>query len=214
MSITQKIKIMKNNFPLTVFGLFITFPFLLIGCNKQSNTFSEAKLIKKQAISYTEQESHPAIKVCAEFLNALLDEDDTTLRELLTPLARMRNEDLGIPFSSSNNLNATFEMHGITLFDQHGAYVQSTLTNTDEQGEKESVEIVWIVAKTSNGWRIAGAATTLFDGQDKTVLNFEDPEAAKKAIAEAERLDLEHQRKDIVRQPYVGDYPLENHLAH
>lgn len=177
-------------------------PLFIVGCNTQTPAVSPKTSTQKQETAPDPKNtSHPASQVCTDFLHALLHGDDKTLRGLLTPLARKKNEDLGIIFSSSNSLNASFEVHGTTLFDQHGAYVQSTLTDIDDQGKAESAEIVWIVANTPEGWRIAGAAASLFDGQDKTVLNFENPEIAQQAIAEAERLDSERQRENIVQQP-------------
>jgi hypothetical protein len=58
---------------------------------------------------------------------------------------------------------------------ENGARVESFWTDIDDQGQKHTDTIYWMVRKVSEGWRIAGMAT--FVSKDESVvLNFEAPE--------------------------------------
>lgn len=161
---------------------------LMSGCAKQAKDESRAANERPQRLECPQPlvEEHPAREIVNLFMQALLRGENETVRNLLTPLARQKGREQRIPFTTPPSGTASFQLHGLTLHGSIGAYVQTTLTDLDEQGRTESAEIVWIVAKTNEGWRVAGAAVSLFDGQDKTIINFEDPEASQHAIAQAE----------------------------
>lgn len=135
------------------------------------------------------------------FFHAVLAGDEATIRSLLTPEARRRADEQGIPFSPEPSRTASFTLDRAEYRDELGAYVYTTLTDRAPGTGPASTEIVWLVAKTTEGWRVAGAAMTLFDGQEKTVIDFEDPESARAAIAAAERREIERRtRNAAVRQ--------------
>jgi len=142
---------------------------------------------------------HPAAVVVENFLTAILCGDNSTIRALLTPLARQKGDEKGIPFSPPASPTASFAVLKTTEQGEFGAYVYTDLADSDGQGGKESAEIIWVVAKTEEGWRVAGAAVSLFEGQDKTVINFEDPDAAQQAIADAETQDSEQRHKQAIK---------------
>ncbi|MDR0705957.1 MAG: hypothetical protein LBF88_13375 [Planctomycetaceae bacterium] len=127
-----------------------------------------------------------AADIVSTFMTALLQGESQTIRALLTPLARQKGEEMGIPFAPKTTHAASFTVDQTIPQGKNCTYVHTTLTDLNEKGEKESAEIIWIVAQNNDGWRIAGAAVALFDGQEKTLLNFEDPEAAQNAISAAE----------------------------
>lgn len=162
-----------------------------------------------ETVAKLETAPHPAEQVVDRFLQALLRGDEKTFRSLLTPTARKQGEEKGIPFSPSPSPMASYSIRTTILKETIGAYVVSNLTDIDEQGRRESAEIVWVVARTGEGWRVAGAAVALFEGQEKTVINFEDPEAACRAIADAESRDVRRRQNSpkIAAQPYFGDVP-------
>jgi hypothetical protein len=131
-----------------------------------------------------------ATEIVSKFMTALLQSESQTIRALLTPIARQKGEERGIPFAPKTTHTASFTIDQTIPQGKNCTYVHTTLTDLNEKGEKESAEIVWIVTKSKEGWRIAGAAVALFDGQDKTLLNFEAPEAAQNAISAAKRLSV------------------------
>ncbi|MDR2755519.1 MAG: hypothetical protein LBC20_07405 [Planctomycetaceae bacterium] len=131
-------------------------------------------------------ETSTASEIVSRFMTAILHGESRTIRTLLTPLARQKSKELGISFTPQTSHTASFTIDQIIPHGENCVYVHTTLTDSNEKGEKETAEIVWIVDKNEEGWRISGAAAELFDGQDKTLLNFEDPEAAQNAIYTAE----------------------------
>jgi hypothetical protein len=54
--------------------------------------------------------------------------------------------------------------------------VSSLWTDLDENGEAQTDEALWVLRKEAEGWRVAGVAATVFDGEPPLLLNFEDPE--------------------------------------
>ena len=185
----------------SVFGaLLIGSSLLLSGCGKGNDTATSTSLESGTAQNPADNGAdHPAAQTVTLFLQAMLRGEDVSLRSLLTPLARERGEEQGIPFSPPASDTAVFTIDKTTLQGEIGAYVYTTLTDQDEEGESEAAEIIWIVANTEDGWRVAGAAVALFEGQEKTVINFEDPEAALQAIVQAEEKELKRQNKTLPR---------------
>ena len=156
----------------------------IVGCGK--GPAPETTSLNQKIAPGETTEFQDAEKVTRDFLSAMLRGDDAKLRSLLTPLARAKGEEQGIPFSPPASDTASFTINSIDTQGDQGAYVTSTLVDKNPDGENESAEIIWVVAKTNEGWRIAGAAVSLFEGMPPTIINFEDPEAAKKAIADTE----------------------------
>ena len=151
---------------------------------------------------------HPAADTARNFFEAIQQGDEVKIRSLLTPLARKKGEENSIPFSPNPSKTAYFTVDQAVPKGEIGAYVHSTLNDVNEQGQKESVEIIWIVARSEEGWRIAGAAVALFEGQEKTVINFEDPEAALKSIADAEQREVRRRKEtEYIKQVRFTDRP-------
>ncbi|MDR1270490.1 MAG: hypothetical protein LBK82_13290 [Planctomycetaceae bacterium] len=132
--------------------------------------------------------------IVSRFMTAMLHGENQTIRTLLTPAARQKGEEMGIFFTPQTTHTASFTIDQTIPQGENCVYVYTTLTDLNEKGENESVEIVWIVTKKEEGWRVSGAAAALFDGQDKTLLDFEDPEAAQNAISVAEIQHLDAKR--------------------
>jgi hypothetical protein len=164
------------------------------GCGRENNLPSQPVGVSSTTISTTTPdtgnsglpERYSATDIVSRFMTAMFQGESQTIRALLTPTARQKGEEMGIPFAPKTTHTASFTIDQTIPQGKNCTYVHTTLTDLNEKGEKESVEIVWIVAQKPEGWRISGAAVALFDGQDKTLLNFEDPEAAQNAISVAE----------------------------
>ena len=177
--------------------ILVVSAFAYVGCGKSTSPTTvshstpspvtqESSVTGKVAANPSNTPDEMIVQVTRDFLTSMLQGNDEKLRSLLTPLARKKGQELGIPFSPPASDTATFTIDDVAMQGDQGAYVFSTLTDKNPRGVNESAEIIWVVAKTNEGWRIAGAAVSLFDGVAKTIINFEDPEAAKKAIADAE----------------------------
>ena len=192
----------KTRFPGIVSGWVLSVTLIIFGgCSGESTSPPNTPPKVPTPPSTTQGEtaasvpSHPSVVVVESFLKAMLRGEDEKIRSLLTPLARKKGEEQGIPFSPEASDTASFSVDQVTPQGEIGAYVHTTLTDTDETGRKEAAEIIWIVAKGEEGWRVAGAAVTLFEGQEKTVINFEEPDVAQQAIAAAERREQQRQKQ-------------------
>jgi hypothetical protein len=180
---------MKQHFlQISIAGLFLLFG----GCNGKTALPKPVDgLPAPTAVIITPEiglpeETPAATEIVSRFMTAILHGESQTIYTLLTPLARQKNKEMGIAFTPQTSHTASFTIDHAVPQGENCVYVHTTLTDLNENGENESAEIVWIVTKNEEGWRIFGAAVALFDGQDKTLLNFEDPEAAQNAISIAE----------------------------
>jgi len=68
------------------------------------------------------------------------------------------------------------------------AHVSSNWTDTGEDGQPATDEIIWMLRRDPAGWRIAGMATKIFKDELPLLLDFEDPQdmIRKQQLAEAE----------------------------
>jgi hypothetical protein len=59
---------------------------------------------------------------------------------------------------------------------EDGAHVGSIWTEKQANGRVDSFEVIWVLRKQSEGWRIAGMATPAEGTNEAMFLNFEDPD--------------------------------------
>ncbi len=124
------------------------------------------------------------------FLDAVRRGDDGQAEALLTELARKKTREMDLAVAPPGSPTAKFEV-GTTEYPYEGsesAHVASQWSDIDGSGYERTDEIVWILRKEPDGWRIGGMATKLFDDQPPLILNFEDPQdmVKKQQAAEAE----------------------------
>jgi len=116
-------------------------------------------------------------RVVGQFYEALRDGDDGALLRLLTDNARVETAKNNLEIRSQGNTKLSYEI-GETEYvteEKDGAHVASVWTETDEDERSESIEVIWILRKQTDGWRIAGLAQ-MVEGAPPEVLNLEDPE--------------------------------------
>jgi hypothetical protein len=70
---------------------------------------------------------------------------------------------------------ARFEVGQVQTLGDDGARVAIKWTDLDETGKPHSDEVLWMVRRVDEGWRIAGVAAPVFEGEPPLLLNFEDP---------------------------------------
>ncbi|MFZ5833290.1 MAG: hypothetical protein ACOY3P_24640 [Planctomycetota bacterium] len=119
----------------------------------------------------------PPAAAVAEFLEAVRTGNDEKATAMLTSVAREKavanNGGVRPPASDT----ACFEVGAVQWIGDDGARVGSTWTDVDVgSGEPQTDEALWVLRKEADGWRIAGVAATVFDGEPPLLLNFEDPE--------------------------------------
>jgi hypothetical protein len=187
---------------LTVVGLCPS----LVGCG-QSNSESVAEQTgtdKKVAVQDTDtkQDSADAATTVRDFLTAIKSGDETISNELLTPLARQKTSELNMAVAPMGSESASFTVGEVELPEEGGgdvAHVMSTWTDIEDDGQERTDEILWVLRREEEGWRIGGMATKIFPDQEALLLDFENPEdmQRKQQLAEAE---MERRAREAVAE--------------
>ena len=155
----------------------------LVGCSGGST-----------AIGTSTTTTDPARTTVATFLEAIKRGDDAGARAMLTKVARVKTEELGISVAPPVTSSATYSIREV----EHIAgaedlvHVGTTWTDTDSDGFTTTENVVWAVRLDPEGWRVAGMATRIFDDLPPLLLNFEDPEDM---IAKQEMVAVELQKR-------------------
>jgi hypothetical protein len=110
------------------------------------------------------------------FLNALRSGDQATTASLLTAkaLAETSKNNLSVCPQATPHMIYTITQATVLPENPNGAHVNVTWTENYTDGTI-SYEVVWVLRRQQEGWRIAGMAIELVPGQGLAFLNFEDP---------------------------------------
>jgi len=119
-----------------------------------------------------------------QFLDAVRRGNDEIATKMFTPLARKRAAELDIQVAPRGSDTAKFEVGKVEQVGEDVARVASKWTDLDKNGRPRTDEILWMVRREAEGWRIAGMAATVFEGEPPLLLDFEQPEETMR------RLDL------------------------
>ena len=111
-----------------------------------------------------------------EFLEAIRSGDDRKATDMLTTVAREKWGELGRSLNPPASDTARFEIGGVEYLAEDGARVACRWTDLDENGQLQTDDSLWMVRRESAGWRIAGTATVVFEGEPPLLLDYEDPE--------------------------------------
>lgn len=140
------------------------------------------------------------------FLEAIRTGDDKAADLMLTKVARVKTKeaDLHVAPPGSKTAKFTVGRHNISGQDAH---VESTWTDVDEEGKPQTDEIVWILHKEPEGWRISGMATELFPGEEPLILNFENPEEMMQKQQQAEQEMIKRASATLTNNQPNGGQP-------
>jgi hypothetical protein len=118
----------------------------------------------------------PPDRVLATFLDALKNGDTATKASLLTQKALTETTRHEFEVNPQSAPNAQFQVHPPEFLpdNPNGAHVTSVWTETYEDGQI-TYDVVWVLRREEEGWRIAGMAIELIPGRPAAFLNFEDP---------------------------------------
>ena len=122
--------------------------------------------------------TEPAKATVIAFLEAIKRGDDAAARGLLTKVARLKTEELGISVAPPVADTATYSVRDCEMVGDADdlVHVGTTWTDVDAEGFKTAENVVWVVRLDPEGWRVVGMAMRIFEDMAPLLLNFEDPE--------------------------------------
>lgn len=135
-------------------------------------------------------------EVVFEFLEAVRTGDDEKAAQMFTPLARVRVAALNIQIAPQGSDTASFEVRDVELMPGNRASVAAIWTDLGSDGMPRTDDMTWMVRQVAEGWRVAGMATMVFEGEPPLLLDFENPKQT------LQKLDL--LRKEIHRRAEIG----------
>ena len=109
------------------------------------------------------------------FLEAVRAADHQRTSEMLTSTARQVMAELDMVATPSGSQTAEFEIGQVEYLSGDGARVACTLSDLDANSQRRTEQLIWMVRREPEGWRIAGVAAHVGDGTPQA-LNFEDRE--------------------------------------
>lgn len=123
-----------------------------------------------------DQNAPPAI--VAQFYEALRKGSDVAIASLLSDKAREETSKSGLGIQSQASQSLTYEIRESEYVgDQmEGAHVRTMWMEPDANGQLVATEVIWVLRKQSNGWKISGMATPVVEGELPLLFNFEEPE--------------------------------------
>lgn len=178
-------------------GLGVTVLLMQPGCSGAATSSAKAEPAKATVVS---------------FLEAIKRGDDAAARGLLTKLARLKTEELGISVAPPVADTATYSVRDAEVVGEAEdlVHVGTTWTDVDGDGFKTTENVVWVVRLDPEGWRVVGMAMRVFDDMAPLLLNFEDPEdmlAKQEMVAQEIKKRSQQAEKDAAARTARGASP-------
>lgn len=122
--------------------------------------------------------SNSPSEAVAQFYEALRSGQDSKIAALLTDKAREETANSGLDIQSQGSTRLEYELGEVQFVDDamQGAHVRSLWIDYLPDGERVGTEVIWVLRQQADGWRIAGMATQVIEGELPLLFNFEDPE--------------------------------------
>lgn len=167
----------------------------ITGCSKTDDAAATAskptKSAGQDAAKAPAADSAGPVEAVATFLEAVKNGQDAKANGMLTKLALQETAKMNMVVAPPGSETASFEVGEVELLsegDEVGAQVASKWTDLGDDGLPHTDEIIWMLRKEPEGWRIAGMATTVFPGEPPLLLDFENPQdmQRKQQLAEEE----------------------------
>jgi hypothetical protein len=186
---------------------------LAFGCSKSADNGAGQNPPPAAVSGPTQQDrtAHEAKMVVSDFLNALRRGDDVKAKSLLTKVARQKAEEQNRTVAPGASDSAKIEVDDATFPapDEHEiAHVPARWIDQDEMGKPQISKATWVCRLEPEGWRVAGSALYVFDGEDPIFMNFEDPEDMER---HRQMMNEEIERRSKATSPArsSGENPLQ-----
>jgi hypothetical protein len=159
----------------------------IIGCGKSEGPAHQSAGAPDRNAQSTTSGNTPGSRAaetpeaaCREFLEAMRTGNDEKAAQMLSEEAREKAAALGRSVMPSASDTARFTVGKVKIVGDDGAQVESTWTDVDGDNQPHSDQIVWVLRREQQGWRVVGLATVIFPGEPPLVLNFEKPDEVVK----------------------------------
>lgn len=147
--------------------------------------------------------------VVAQFYEALRRGSDETIASLLSDKAREETANSGLGIQSQASESLTYQISETEYVGDptDGAHVRTTWMEPGPAGDTTATEVIWVLRKQRDGWRISGMATPVVEGELPLLFNFEEPEdmLRKKEFVEQQIAEPAGPQADTAEAP--GAYP-------
>jgi hypothetical protein len=178
---------------------------MAVGCGSGNNADTANSESKGESDARAESnasklaDTSTAEKAVQQFLEAFKAGNDAKAEALLSTLAQKKTKEAGLQVAPKGSDTAQFEIGRVQYLKQDGnvadgmddsavgARVATTCSDIGKDGDRRKDEVVWVLRKESDGWRIAGMAAVVIPGRDPILLDFEDPEETQLKIEKAKR---------------------------
>lgn len=186
----------------------------IVGCGNQGSNAPQASVnatpAKTDAQAATKQvrpQGDGPDAVTYDFLESIRTGNDEKAAKLLTPLAREKVAEHNMAVSPPGTDTAKFELGAVQMLSDDGARVVTKWVDVDDDGNATCAdEVIWMLRKVSEGWRIAGVSAPVFDNEPPLLLNFEDPEDMLRK-QELVREEMERRANPQPEQPQQAQQP-------
>jgi hypothetical protein len=119
----------------------------------------------------------PPEKVVTEFLTAMKTGNEGVAAGLLTATAREETAKHSLAVQPPGSPTAQYEISAgeVSEDDPTVAQVGCVWREQDQAGADHSEQVVWVLRKLPEGWRVFGMATQMPTREEPVFFNFEDP---------------------------------------
>jgi hypothetical protein len=110
---------------------------------------------------------------------------------------------LGIQSQASESLSYQISETEFVSDEMDGAHVRTTWMEPSPEGDMTATEVIWVLRKQNDGWKISGMATPVVEGELPLLFNFEEPEdmLRKKEFVEQQLAEPAGSQADTAEAP-------------
>jgi hypothetical protein len=156
---------------IAMMGLMIA----IAGCGQSGNHVPATVAAGAKPVLAAGQQGEGPDRAVFDFLEAVRTGNDDKAAKMLTPLARQKVAEQHLVVAPQGTDTAHFEVRQVQLLAPDGARVSVKWSDLDENGKRRTDEVLWMLRRVEEGWRVAGVAAPVFEGEPPLLLNFEDP---------------------------------------
>ncbi len=123
-----------------------------------------------------DQKSNGPARATHEFLEAVRTGNDEKAAMMMTATAREKTAELEMEVAPTGSDTAQFKVGEVRPMGEGRVAVASSWSDLDANSKRQTDEMVWMLRKSPEGWRIAGVAAEVFEGEPPLLLDFENPQ--------------------------------------